>query len=376
MIKFLSLLLITFQSYQLIAQHETLELVDADDPTIAYMGRMDNSNPKAVKFAYPGVSVYFSFTGRYCNIRMKDQCTGKDDYGNPFHNYYDVSIDGKDPFVLVGDPAKEIYIIDSLNHSFHTIKIFKRTEGMVGVTIFKGFEIEKGGKEKKLFLDKKKLKMEFIGNSQTCGYGVEGESKDCKFSAATENNHLAFGCIAANTMGAEYVAVAYSGKGIVRNYDLTQTELMVDIYPRTLPDDKNSKWDFKKWHPDYVTILVGDNDFANSIPDSASFVDKYVEFVKFVHSNYPHAHIICAVSPSNEPNSLKQIVKVNYFTSIVKQLKHHGVHKSHLLKFNTTVLDFGCNHHYGIKTHEKLAEELVNFIRTEIIEKESKLMEE
>jgi hypothetical protein len=52
------------------------------------------------------------------------------------------------------------------------------------------------------------------------------------------------------------------------------------------------------------------------------------------------------------------------------------VHKSHLLKFNTTVLDFGCNHHYGIKTHEKLAEELVNFIRTEIIEKESKLMEE
>jgi len=376
MIKFLSLLLITFQTVQLLAQPETLESVDADDPTIAYLGRVDNTNPKAVKFAYSGVSIFFSFTGRHCNIRMKDQCSGKDDYGNSFHNYFDISIDGKDPFVVIGDPSKEIYIIDSLSHSFHTIKIFKRTEGMVGVTTFMGFEIDKGGKEKKLFLDKKKVKMEFIGDSHTCGYGIEGASKDCKFSPATENNHHFFGSIAANKMEAEYVAVCYSGKGVLRNYDMTMAETMVDIYPRSLPDDKNSKWDFKKWVPDYVTVLLGDNDFVQSIPDSVAFVNKYIEFVKLVHSHYPHAHIICAVSPSSDGNAAKQLAKVDYMTAIVKQLKHHGVHKAHFFKFNTSILDYGCNQHYGIKTHQNLAEELVRFIHTEIIEKESKLMEE
>lgn len=351
----------------------TLENIDADNPLIHYTGRIDHSDPKAIRFAYPGVSIFFAFEGRTCNIRLQDKSEGTSPAGTPNRNFYNIIIDGKEPFVLKADPTKDMYRIDSLSHGFHTIKIFKRTEAQVGEGIFKGFQIEKGGLPKAMVSFRKKLKLEFIGNSITCGYGNEGSGKECPFSPETENNYLAYGALTARALDAEYVAVAYSGKGVVQNYDKTKEETMPELYLRTLPEDKNSKWDFKRYTPNIVVINLGTNDFAHTNPDSALWVSKYVGLVKTIRSHYPHAHIICAIGPmmsdAHPPGNKALTTITGYLQAVHHVLKKGGDHKVHLYEFPPQTGGYGCDWHPGVNTHQKMSEELAKFIKSEILNK-------
>ena len=110
--------------------------VDADHAAIQYIGRFDFTNPKAVRFAWPGVYISTGFEGKVCNIKLKETGGGTDGYGNAHQNYYNIIIDGKAPIVIKANPAKEIYKIDSLKEGAHTIAIYKRTEGLVGEGVF------------------------------------------------------------------------------------------------------------------------------------------------------------------------------------------------------------------------------------------------
>ncbi len=60
--------------------------------------------------------------------------------------------------------------------------------------------------------------MEFIGNSITCGYGIEAGSKFMHFSDSNENHYYTYAGIAAHRLNAESMAVARSGIGTYRNY--------------------------------------------------------------------------------------------------------------------------------------------------------------
>lgn len=75
----------------------------------------------------------------------------------------------------------------------------KRTEASFGVVTFSGFNIvgESGQREFISALDsydfqekrQDERRIEFIGDSISCGYGIEGRAP-CSFSPATENSGL------------------------------------------------------------------------------------------------------------------------------------------------------------------------------------------
>ena len=340
-----------------------LEKIDADDVNIKYLGRIDNSNPKSVKFAYPGIAIKARFEGTTCNIRLKNKSGGHDKENKPYTNYYNILIDNKSPEVIVADNNQEIYKLKKLSEGTHTITIFKRTEAFLGEGIFEGFELNKGKKLLPLE-DEKKLKIEFIGNSITCGYGNEGKSKDEPFTSSTENNYLAYGAVTARKLNADYVAVAYSGKGMYKNFDGTTKESMSLIYDRIFPDDKSSKWDFKKWQPDAVVINLGTNDFAKSHPDSLIFVNTYVNFLKRIRIYYPNAYIFCIEGPmTNEKNATLTQVK-NYINASKAVLEKTGDKK--IFSFFPTPQsesDCGSDFHPNTSRHAKMAEELTVFIK-------------
>ena len=62
------------------------------------------------------------------------------------------------------------------------------------------------------------LRIEFIGDSITCGYGVEGKSVDEPFTTAAENAVKAYAFLTAEALNADAILTSFSGYGIVSGY--------------------------------------------------------------------------------------------------------------------------------------------------------------
>ena len=63
--------------------------------------------------------------------------------------------------------------------------------------------------------------MLIIGDSITCGYGVEGDVEDEIFCTAKENPSKAYSLLTAQELNAEYQIVAWNGKGVISAYTVT-----------------------------------------------------------------------------------------------------------------------------------------------------------
>ena len=242
----------SFQSYSCsknesnpVKEQETTGIIDADNPDIQYVGRFDRSNPKKAVFDWPGVYIRAKFEGTSCSIRLID--------GN---NYYDVIIDDKSPEVLKTHTDTIYHAAANLKDTIHTILIEKRTEANIGKGEFLGFILDEG--KQLVQIDSiPARRIEFIGNSITCGYGVEGENASEHFKPETESANLSFAALVGKALKADYAMVAYSGKGVVRNYgdpNKTSVDPMPSLYDRTICFDSTLKWDFSKWIPQAVVI--------------------------------------------------------------------------------------------------------------------------
>ena len=86
-------------------------------------------------------------------------------------------------------------------------------------------------------LEERPLKIEFIGDSITCGYGVEGRSEAETFTTATENAEKAYAFLTAEELNADAVMTCFSGHGIVSGYtdnpDIRNDADLVPLYYET-----------------------------------------------------------------------------------------------------------------------------------------------
>lgn len=153
------------------------------------------------------------------------------------------------------------------------------------------------------------LKIEFIGDSITCGYGVEGDLTKA-FTTATENAEKAYAWIAAETLEADAVLDSFSGHGVLSGYtegDIDTVGLVSLYYEKIgnnayrLPGGKRLQeipWDFSRFRPDYIVINLGTNDFSwtRGIPERiASYEEKYRIFLSVVRKNNPDAGLLCVL---------------------------------------------------------------------------------
>ncbi len=150
----------------------------------------------------------------------------------------------------------------------------------------------------------KPLSIEFIGDSITCAYGVEGQSSSEPFKTSTENFMKSYAYLTAQKLNADYSAVSYSGYGVISGYssgDTANTDSLIpDCYGLTgkLPDYAKD-WDFSTCSQDVVVINLGTNDSHYVMKDpetrSKEFVDGYLAFLKTVREKNPDAYIICTL---------------------------------------------------------------------------------
>jgi hypothetical protein len=267
------------------------------DPNISYEGRI-LYRPDAAELSWPGTSATIQFDGNGVSAVLKDMDTA---------NYYNVIVDNKFISKFHTDTLKHSYVLASgLQEGKHQVQLFKRTEWDKGKTLFYGFELPKGAKLLPSPAPKKR-KIEFYGNSITCGYADEDSSGKDRWYGYFENNYVAYAAITARHFDAQYSCISKGGIGILVSWFPL---LMPEMYDRTDATDSTSKWDFSKYTPDVVVINLFQNDswlvnmpnheqfkhrFGTKAPDESSIITAYKDFVASIRNKYPNASIICAL---------------------------------------------------------------------------------
>lgn len=158
--------------------------------------------------------------------------------------------------------------------------------------------------------DHNALKLEFIGDSITCGYGVDEELGGL-YSTANEDATKSYAYKAARKLQADYSMVCFSGYGIISGYTgdgkLNADSLLPPYYDRLGRSygsfasgrrPEHIQWDFKRYTPDLIIINLGTNDSSYCKEDSAkgeAFRDAYVEFLKTVREKNPDSYILCTL---------------------------------------------------------------------------------
>ena len=207
--------------------------IPLDDHNIRYESRIAMQKD-AAELSCSGSFVTIYFTGTNMSAVLKDADTA---------NYYNIIIDEKDISKVHTDTIKKNYLLASgLKSTKHKIQLFKRTEWFMGKTSFYGFETLPTTAVLKA-LPQPKRKIEFYGNSITCGYAIDDSSND-SWHGYFENNYLTYGAITARQFKAQYHCIARSGIGIILSW---QPLIMPEMYDRLDPTDSSSKWDFKKY---------------------------------------------------------------------------------------------------------------------------------
>ena len=326
------------------------------DPNIRLIGRFDLRDAAGPRCAWAGSSIVVKVQGTALNVLLKS--SGADQF--------QVVIDGAPASTLAASKDVTLYRVASgLADKEHVVELFKRTEPLVGQVQLLGFQLEKGKKLLPLPA-RKDRRIEFIGDSITCGYGNESASEKEHFSPATENNYLAYGAMAARDLGAEYVAVAWSGKWL---FGSNAIPLLYDL---ALPNDPQSKWDFSTWVPSAVLINLGTNDFGPKNPTEEEWQTAYRAFIQTIRKNAPQCHVFCAVGSmmsDGYPAGRKALSTIRqYTTGLVESLRKAGDKKVHYVEFDPQDQKngLGGDWHPSAKTHRLMADRLVPLVKKEL----------
>ncbi len=298
------------------------------------VGRFDDADPAHPGFTWSGTSLRTRVDGGDVGVAL-DGASGV---------FFQVVVDGAPTtvFETTGGPAS--YPLATGLVGPHDVELHRRNEGFFGVVRFDGFTVGGGGTQVPSPSPYVHT-MEFIGDSITCGYGVEGADATCNFSGATESAYETYAAIAARNVGAAAHLIAYSGKGVHQNYGGGTTELMPELWLRTLTADASLPWDFSSFVPEVVVINLGTNDFSVAI-DGSAFIADYVELLGEVRSRYPAADIFAIRWKHWGATS------EGYVLTAVQQFADPKVHD---LEFSIEPADgFGCDYHPSIATHQKL----------------------
>lgn len=331
-------------------------LVSPKHKNIRYIGRVSLANPDCARFTFPGTQIRTVFQGTSVKMLMK-----------PNSGFFMVELDNKLPYKVKSPEKDSVMVVASnLKSGNHNLTITMCTEGNNKKPEFWGFILDDGC-TLPAAPQLPQRKMEFIGNSITCGYGVEGKSGAEKFSFATENAYYSFASRTARHFNAQCMIVARSGMGVYRNCGGKVTGdkiVMPVIYPYTLFNDTTEAWNFKSYIPDVVCINMGTNDSSSSKYNHEMFVDAYTRFIKTIRANYPSAPIVILSGTMIKAGTDRD----NILRDLLNQVHHniyssgdHNIYRLDLTPEDNT-MGWGADYHPSMKRQQRMTDELTAFL--------------
>ncbi len=328
----------------------------------------------ALYFGYSASFIEFSFKGTKAEAEF---LTDRLDWEEIHRAWVAVFVDGAETPALRFPLTKEkerFTLYESTEAKEVTLRIMKYSEAAFGAVGIASLDVEgellppPAAKEKKI---------EVIGDSITCGYGIEGVVDVDTFTTAQENPWNAYGCRIARSLDADFSLISWSGNGIVSHYvDETVNEprndeaLMPELYyyedysadlRRGKARTEFIKRDFTAYQPQLIIINLGTNDgsYTRNIPArDRAFVNGYVKFLRQIREVNPAANILCTVGlMRTETNALvsEAVVRVNDFGDKKVFFKEAFMQDGE-------IDGIGADWHPTESTQKKFAEYLVEYI--------------
>lgn len=334
------------------------------DPHIQYVGRISFQNPEAPQFNFPGAQVNVCFEGTTLRMVCK-----------PKSGYWMARIDDAEPFkvAFTGQSDSVVTLCTALPQGRHTARIMYCIEGYQLKPEFRGF-VTDGQLVAPPALPSKKI--EFIGNSITCGYGNESMDANDHYCYETQNHYYSYAQRTARQLGAVAHVVARSGIGAYRNYDGPRTgtpdNCMTAQYEYTLYAERSElrsqggstgeRWDFSRFQPDVVCVNLGTNDLSTNNYDTALLKEGYKKLLTMIRQHNPKAKIVFLTG------TMLQGTELDICKRLLNEVadEAHRTGDPHVYRFDMTPqgsLGFGADWHPSFEQHQVMANELTAYLR-------------
>lgn len=258
--------------------------------------------------ALSGTGFEFTFTGKKLDLSIigSEASEIADNDGNWAR--YAVYVDGERKIDrLVDSKYSTVNVIDSETEVTSVVRFIKLSEtamSTIGIQpiVCDGTIAPTAAKN---------LKLEIIGDSITCGYGVDDEDANHQFKTATEDFTKAYAYKTAQLLDADYSAFSISGWGIFSGYTTGDTPIKNQRLPKFYKyvgfsynrfteetNPQSAEWDFGRYVPDLIVINLGTNDdsYCRGMEDRcADYEEAYINFLKTVHEKNPTSKILCVL---------------------------------------------------------------------------------
>jgi lysophospholipase L1-like esterase len=280
----------------------------------------------------------------------------------------------------VQDGARAYTLFESPAPETHTVRVVKRSENTKGRVGIKSLSVAGDILQPKA--PARRPRLEFVGDSITCGFGNETDETGM-FKTALENGFKAYGAVAAELLDAEYHSICISGIPLCNSYNENFSIRLPDFSdfrpPRRAMEDYYAytdrfqqeasgltsgfeEWDFKKFRPDAIIVNLGTNDAfrckasGNDPEEERHFEKRYREFLYLLRRlNGPGPVIGCTLG------SMDYYLYDNILRAADAYKAETGDSRVFCCKFGGIFLweeGIGALDHPSAKTHERMGKEL------------------
>lgn len=278
-----------------------------DSAHVKYLGRSLFKNNQLV-MAYSSTGVEFNIKAKRLDVTIEgDNSASGSDNGNAARVIAFVNDERKlDTMILSKSQSYTIFNDEEIVEG--EVRIIKVSEAANSIAAISKITVDEDGTISPTA--PRDLKIEFIGDSITCGYGVDDLVKEHHFKTSTEDNSKTYAYKTATNLKADYSMVCASGWGVVSGYSGNGAKQEAQQIPRFYDKmavgwssiagvtPKNTAWDFSSFIPDFIVINLGTNDASYTKGDSkkiTEYKDAYIAFLKDIRSKNPDAHILCSL---------------------------------------------------------------------------------
>lgn len=337
----------------------------ADENHVRVLGRsLFRDNIRYLSWSCSGVE--FLFTGSKLTAEIWTDWLLDEPWKNVFKPYFAVFVnDGEVPekrfAIEAGTNSYSIYESDSVQSV--KIKILKLSEAAFSKTGI----VSLSGDGDISPTKPRPRKFEFIGDSITCGFGIEGKSADEGFRTETENSYITYGAEVAKAFDADFNLISWSSIGVYSsdckedNGKPNDGWVMPMLYDYTdiglegaLGISEHIKWDFKSFVPDVIFINLGTNDksFTKGIPERVdAFKEAYKKYILHISEKNPTSEILCVLG----------MMGGELYPAVAEAVSEINDKKVRALKLDEQLEadGIGSEKHPNLVTHKKAAEKII-----------------
>lgn len=325
-------------------------------------------------FSHSGTGVEFRFRGRQCAFVLCSDTLWKEQMHQARFAVY-----VNDRLVtdeVMDREEKTVNVLDCEAHTDAVIRLVKLSESSDSTMGIRGILVDSGAVV--VPAEEKKLKIEFIGDSITCGYGVDATLQDT-YSTHNENVTRAYAYLTAQTLDADYSMVSFSGHGIISGYtdngEKRPDQLVPTFYEKlgnsygTFGEQiapKDVLWDFTKFKPDIVVLNLGTNDASYAKDDKekcGEYAREYSSFLRTIREKNPQAAILCVLGLMGQELCDYMEEAAACFRAQTGDKEIYTLKLSVQAPENGMVVDY----HPTYTSHRQAADAVAGFIREEIL---------